>query len=100
VFHDPRLIAALRVLISDIRRSVAPAVAEARFFQTWDMIDGEESPWEQCRRENADGLRYMAEFGNARGSAAKAARRISPNNLRHQLKLAKRFQRLQRTNKK
>jgi hypothetical protein len=29
--HDPRIVAAVRLIISDIQRSVAPAIAEARF---------------------------------------------------------------------
>src|SRR5260221_5052149 len=79
--RDPRLVAAVQTLISDIRRSVTPAVAEARFFQRWEAIRAEDavSPAERCRRENDDALRVMASLGNVRGAALKAAQLAYPN---------------------
>jgi len=77
--RDPRIITALRLVISDIQRSVAPAVAESRFFQLWDDIqaDDAESPAERCRRENTEGLRVIAALGNVRGAEKIALRPIN-----------------------
>jgi hypothetical protein len=98
---DPRLVAAVRLLISDIRRSVSPAVAEARFFQSWDGIraDGVESPAERCRRENEEALRLMASLGNARGAPLKAAQRAYPHDPSSHYRVAQRFRRLLREHK-
>jgi hypothetical protein len=91
--RDPRIVAAVRLVISDIQRSVAPAVAESRFFQQWDDIqaDDAESPAERCRRENAEGLRVIAALGNVRGAAMKAARRVCPNDPSQHHRLSQRF---------
>jgi len=99
--RDPRIVAAVRLVISDTRRSVAPAIAESRFFETWEGIRAEdaESPAERCRRENAEGLRVIAALGNVRGAALKAARRAYPNNPREHYRLAQRFRRLLRQQK-
>jgi hypothetical protein len=99
--HDPRLIAAVRVLISDVRRCVAPAIAEARFYQSYDAMraDTEESPAERCRRENAEALAYMATLGNRRGAALKAAKRAYPDNPSAHHRVAQRFRRLHRQKK-
>jgi len=98
--NDPRIVAVVRLLISDIRRSVAPAVAEARFFESWDAIraDNSEAPAERCRRENAQALRIMAGLGNARGAALKAAERLSDDPSAHH-RLSQRFRRLLREKK-
>ena len=98
---NPRLVATVRLLISDIRRSVAPAIAEARFFERWKSIRAEdtESPAERCRRENAEGLRVMAALGNGRGAALKAAQRAYPNNPSAHHRVSQRFLRLLREKK-
>jgi hypothetical protein len=98
---DPRLVSAVRLLISDVQRSVTPAVAEARFFQRWEMIqaDGAEGPAERCRRENEDAMIYMAALGNARGVALKAAKRAYPNDPSALHRVSQRFRRLRRQQK-
>src|SRR5260221_2646402 len=98
---DPRLVAVVRRLISDVRRSVAPAIAEARFFEGWKAIRAEdtESPAERCRRENAEALRVMAALGNGRGAALKAAQRAYPTNPSAHHRVAHRFRRLLRQQK-
>src|SRR5260221_9278152 len=80
--RDPRLVAAVRLVISDTQRSMAPAIAEARFFERFEAIRAEdaESPAERWRRENTEGLRLIAAFGNVRGAALKAAQRVYPDN--------------------
>jgi hypothetical protein len=99
--HDPRIVAAVRLIISDIQRSVAPAIAEARFFEGWEAIRAEdtESPAERCRRENAEGLRVMGALGNGRGAALKAAQRAYPNNPSAHHRVSQRFRRLLREQK-
>jgi hypothetical protein len=99
--RDPCIVASVRLLISDIQRSVAPAVAEARFFERWSATCAEdaESPAERCRRENTEGLRVIAVLGNVRGAALKAARRAYPNNPNEHHRLAQRFRRLLRQQK-
>ena len=99
--RDPRIVGAVRRLISDTRRSVAPAIAEARFFEQWEAILGDdvESPSERCRRENEEALRIIAELGAVRGAAVKAARRICPENPAEHYRLAQRFRRLIRQGK-
>jgi hypothetical protein len=99
--RDPRIVAAVRLVISDIQRSVAPAIAESRFFERWEAIRAEdaESPAERCRRENAEGLRVIAALGNVRGAALKAAKRAYPNNPSEHYRLSQRFRRLLRQQK-
>jgi hypothetical protein len=96
VFHDPRLIAAVRVLISDIRRSVTPAVAEARFFQCWDQVleELEASTRERSRRETAKAILEMEALGNTRDAAMKVARRRAPSNPDRQKILAQNYRKI------
>jgi hypothetical protein len=100
VFHDPRIVAAVRLIISDVQRSVAPAIAEARFFQCLDQVieEREARTAERYRKENAEALREMAALGNARGAALKVAQRRSKDpSVQH--RLAQRFRRLLREKK-
>jgi post-segregation antitoxin (ccd killing protein) len=99
--NDPRIVAAVRLVISDIQRSVAPAIAESRFFERWEAIRAEdaEAPAERWRRENTEGLRLIAAFGNVRGAALKAAQRVYPNNPGEHHRVAQRFRRLLRQQK-
>lgn len=98
---DPRLVAIVRLLISDIQRSVALAIAEARFFEGWAAIRAEdvESPAERCRRENTEGLRVIAALGNVRGAALKAAQRAYPNDPSSHHRVSQRFLRILREKK-
>jgi hypothetical protein len=97
--HDSILRAAVRDIMADMRRNIAPGIVEARGVERFKKIfEPDESPTEQYRRENADGLRWMAALGNARGSALKAARHVSSNPSAHH-RLAQRFRRLLREKK-
>lgn len=99
--RDPRIVAALRLVISDIQLSIAPAIAESRFFETFEAIraDDVESPAERCRRENAEGLSVMAALGNVRGAALKAAKRVYPDSPSEHHRVSQRFRRLLRQQK-
>ena len=96
--RDPRMVSAVRLVISDIQRSVSSAIAEARFFELWEAMRAEdaESPSERCRRENAEGLRLITSLGN---SPMKAAQRICPDSPNDHYRLSQRFRRLLREKK-
>ena len=99
--RDQRIVSAVRQIIADTKRDVSPAIAEARFFERWDAIRAAdaESPVARSRRENAEALRVIAELGNVRGAAVKAARRVCPDNPAAHYRLAQRFRRLIREKK-
>src|SRR5882724_10398203 len=88
----------VRAIVADVRRGVTDAVVVARGVQRIEvLIEGDdERPAERCRRENAEGLRVIAELGNVRGAALKAAQRAYPNNPSEHYRLAQRFRRILR----
>jgi hypothetical protein len=100
--HDPRIVAAVRLIISDIQRSVAPAIAEARFFQCMDQVleEREASTTERYRRENAEALREMEALGNTRDAAMKIARHRAPGNPERQKILAQNYRKMRRVKNK
>jgi|ERR1700692_4144630 hypothetical protein len=100
--NDPRIVAAVRLVISDIQRSVAPAIAEARFFQCLDQVleEREARTTERSRRENAEALREMEALGNTRDAAMKVARRRAPGNPLRQKILAQNYRKIRRLKNK
>ena len=95
--RDPRLVAVINAIADDEARHVSRPVLVARGLQRLQpFIEGDESPAEQCRRENASALIQMA-----RGSTPmQVARRLSPNNLSKRHRYAQRFRRLLREKNK
>jgi hypothetical protein len=101
--NDPRIVAAVRLMISDIQRSVAPAIAEARFFERHDQIleERDARPAERYRKESAEVLIEMEARGNTRGAAMKVARLRAPGNPERQQILAQRYRKIRlRKNKR
>jgi hypothetical protein len=101
--RDPRIVAAVRLVISDIQRSVAPSIAEARFFQCLDQVLAERDarPAERYRKENAEALREMAALGNTRDAAMKVAKRRAPDDPDRQKILAQTYRKIRlRKNKR
>jgi hypothetical protein len=100
---DQRLVAAVRAIVADAGRLVAPVAPEivvARGVERlMAIIEGDESPSERCRRENAEALPYMAALGNGRGAALKAAKRAYPGNPGAHHRVSQRFRRLLREQK-
>lgn len=96
--RDPRIVNLVRRLITDVQCSRSPAIAEARFFEGWEAMRAEntESPAERWRRENNEGLRWIAALGNVRGAALKAAQRVYPDTPSEHHRIAQRFRRLLR----
>jgi hypothetical protein len=79
--HDSAIRAAVREIMWDMRKNIAHGTVEARGVDRFKKIlKPDESPAEQYQRENAEGLGWIAAFGNARGAPLKAARRVSPGN--------------------
>jgi len=97
---DPRLVAAVRAIVADAGRQVAPEIIVARGVERFAAIlEGDAArPAERTRRENASALLEMTALGNSRGAAMKVARRRSsdPNT---QDRLAQNYRRLRRTKK-
>jgi hypothetical protein len=100
--RDLRLVAAVRLVISDIQRSVAPAIAEARFFQCLDQVleERDARPAERNRRESAEALREMETLGNTRDAAMKVAKRRAPGNPERQKILAQSYRKTRLRKKK
>jgi hypothetical protein len=99
---DPRLVAAVRAIIADVRKGITDAVVEARGVERLmaiSYIAGDERPVERYRRENASALLEMAAFrGNTRDAAIKIAERRTSDPHTQEI-LAQRFRRLRRTKK-
>ena len=95
-----RIVAAVRAIITDMGRSMAPAIVEARGVERFAAILEADAarPAERTRRENALALLEMAALGNSRKAAMKVAQRRSsdPNT---QERLAQNYRRLLRTKK-
>jgi hypothetical protein len=100
--HDPRIVAAVHLIISDTQRSVAPAIAEARFFQRLDQVleEREARTTERYRKENAEVLIEMEALGNTRDAAMKVARRRAPGNPERQKILAQSYRKIRRRKNK
>ena len=97
---DPRLVDIVRAIVADIRRGLPDGVVVARGVdRLTDILEGDESPSERCRRENAEALPYMAALGNGRGAALKAAKRAYPNNPSAHHRVSQRFRKLLRDQK-
>jgi hypothetical protein len=97
---DSMLRAAVRAIMADMERRVAPGIVEARGVEQLKKICvSDERPSERYRRENAEVLRQMAALGNVRGVALKAAQRLSKHDPSAQHRLAQRFRRILREKK-
>jgi hypothetical protein len=98
--HDSAIRAGVRAIMEDMRNKIALVQVEERGVDRFKKIFGpDETPAEKCRRENAEGLRWIAAFGNARGSALRAARRVSPGDPSAHHRLSQRFLRILREKK-
>jgi hypothetical protein len=98
--HDSAIRTAVREIMWDMRKNIALVTVEERGVDRFKKIFGpDETPAEQYRRENAEGMSWIAAFGNARGAPLRAAQRVSPGNPSAQHRLAQRFRRLLRENK-
>jgi hypothetical protein len=98
--RDPCLVAAINAIADDEARHVSRSVLVARGLQRLrPLIEGDESPSERCRRENAEALPYMAALGNGRGAALKAAKRAYPDNPSAHHRVSQRFRRILREQK-
>ena len=96
---DPRLVAAVRAIVADAGRLVAPEIVVARGVERLmaiSYIAGDERPAERIRRENASALLEMAALGNGRDAAMRVAGRRSLDPYTRE-RLAQRFRRLRRT---
>jgi hypothetical protein len=97
---NQRLEAAVREILADVRRFVAPGIVAARGVERLLVIkEGDELPAERRRRENTSALLEMEALGNTRDAAMKVARRRSSNPHTREM-LAQRFRRLRRAEKK
>src|SRR6266478_9945595 len=97
---DPRLAVAIREILADARRLVAPEVVVARGVERLlAIIEGDERPAERIRRESASALQEMAALGNTRDSAWQVAKRRSDDPHTREM-LAQRFRRLRRKRKR
>jgi hypothetical protein len=97
---DDRLAAAVREIVADVERRVAPSIIVARGVErlTLLLFDTDERPAERIRRENASALLEMAARGNTRDAAMKVAKLRSQDPHTRQM-LAQRFRRLRRRTK-
>jgi hypothetical protein len=96
---DPadRLADAVRAIITDVERNMAPAIVEARGIERIRLLmDPNELPSQRIRRENAAALAEMAAIGNARAAAGRVADRWAPRDPHRRDMLAQRFRRLRR----
>jgi hypothetical protein len=74
--HDPRLIAAINAIADDEASGRARSVVVARGYDLLrPIIEGDESPSERCRRENAAATVAM----EAGSTPMQVARRLSTN---------------------
>jgi hypothetical protein len=91
--------AAVRGIMADIERRVAPGIVEARGVELLAKIfESDERPAERYRRERAQALREMAALGNGRNTASQVAKRWS-NDPSTRQRLAQRFRDLRRKKK-
>lgn len=97
--RDPRIRDAVRAIMADMDRRVAPGIVEARGVERLErIIEGDELPAERIRRENADALVEMAAIGNKRKAASEVAKSWTRDPHRRII-LAQRFRRLLRSKK-
>jgi hypothetical protein len=91
----PRLVNAINAIVDDAAKHMARAVVVARGIERLrPILEGDESPAERCRRENASALIEMA-LGD---TPMQVAKRLSKDpNTRH--RFAQRFRRLLREKK-
>jgi hypothetical protein len=94
---DDLLAAAVRAIVADVQRNMAPAVVTARGVERMKVLifDSDERPAERVRRENAEALHEMAALGNTRDAAWRVAGRRSKDPHTRTI-LAQRFRRLRR----
>jgi hypothetical protein len=97
VDSDHLLAAAVRQIVADVERRVAPAIVVARAIERLKrlLFDTDELPSERISREGAAALAEMAALGNSRDAAMKVAKRRSRDPHTQQM-LAQRFRRLLR----
>jgi hypothetical protein len=97
--RELQIVAAVRAIVADVERRIAPAVVVARGVERLLIIIESERPAERIRRENVSALREMAELGNSRDSAMIIAKRRSSDPHTREM-LAQRFRDQRRKNKK
>jgi hypothetical protein len=73
--RDPRLVAVVRAIMTDVERRVAPGIVEARGVERLEaIIEGDDLPAERIRRENARALLEMEAISNKRKAASEVAK--------------------------